>query len=48
MCREPDGALGTSLPRVGPIDLGTEVFAGPTVPSALCHELPLGRGCAER
>jgi hypothetical protein len=28
--------------------LGTELFAGPVVPSALCRELPLGRGCAER
>jgi hypothetical protein len=28
--------------------LGIELFAGLTVPSALCRELPLGRGCAER
>jgi hypothetical protein len=48
LCRGPDGALGTSLPRVGPVALSTDLFAGPTVPSALCRELPLGRGCAER
>jgi hypothetical protein len=48
LCRGPDGALGISLPRVGPVALSTDLFAGPTVSSALCRELPLGRGCAER
>jgi hypothetical protein len=27
--------------------LGTELFVGRTVSSALCRELPLGRACAE-
>jgi hypothetical protein len=48
LCRGPDGALGTSLPRVGPVTLSTNLFASPTVPSALCRELLLCRGCAER
>jgi hypothetical protein len=39
---------GTDVPRGFGGALGTELFAGPTVPSALCRELPLGRGCAER
>jgi hypothetical protein len=40
--------LGTSVPRGFGGALGTELFVGPAVPSALCRELPLGRGCAER
>jgi hypothetical protein len=48
LCRELSMLLGTSVPRGFGGALGTELFAGPVVPSALCRELPLGRGCAER
>jgi hypothetical protein len=40
--------LGTGVLRGFVGALGTELFAGWTVPSALCRELPLGRACAER
>jgi hypothetical protein len=39
--------LGTGVLRGFVGALGTELFAGRTVPRALCRELPLGRACAE-
>jgi hypothetical protein len=39
--------LGTGVLRGFVGALGTELFAGRTVPRALCQELPLGRACAE-
>jgi hypothetical protein len=41
-------ALGTAVPRVWAVALGRAACAGPAVPGALCRELPLGTGCAER
>jgi hypothetical protein len=29
------------------VTLGTELFAGPAVPSGLCREFPVGTGCAK-
>jgi hypothetical protein len=46
LCREYT-ALGTRVPRVIHLALGTGLCAGPAVPGALCRELPLGTGCAE-
>jgi hypothetical protein len=47
LCREPYGALGTSVTRVFTLALGKEPFVGPAVPSGLCREFPLGTGCVE-
>jgi hypothetical protein len=42
VCAESYTALGTRVPRVIHLALGTGLFAGPAVPSALCREFPLG------
>jgi hypothetical protein len=52
LCRELYMPLGTGVLRGFVGALGTELFAGRTVPRAssrqsLCRELPLGRACAE-
>jgi hypothetical protein len=47
VCAESYTALGTRVPRVIHLALGTGLCAGPAVPGALCRELPLGTGCAE-
>jgi hypothetical protein len=52
LCRELYMSLGTGVLRGFVGALGTELFAGRTVPRAssrqsLCRELPLGRACAE-
>jgi hypothetical protein len=47
LCRELYMPLGTGVLRGFVGALGTELFAGRTVLSALCRELPLGRACAE-
>jgi hypothetical protein len=40
-------ALGTHVSRGIDLPLGIWLFAGPAVPSAMCREFPLGKGCAE-
>jgi hypothetical protein len=47
VCAESYTALGTRVPRVIHLALGTGLFVGPAVPSALCREFPLGTDCAE-
>jgi hypothetical protein len=47
VCRELYMPLGTGVLRGFVGALGTELFAGRTVPRALCRELSLGRACAE-
>jgi hypothetical protein len=48
LCRELYMPFGTNVLRGFVGALGTELFAGRMVPSALCREHPLGRACAER